>query len=189
MRISFRSEEELLSGIRQKDGDAFRLLYKSYFPMILYFINSNNGSEPEAKDIYQDAIIVLYENLQKEGFQLNCKLKTYLYSICRRLWLKKLAEKNKFYGKVDDFEEFLPLPEEDQDSYDRDKQIQIMNDSLYRLGDPCKTIIEDYFINNFSMQQICDKMGYTNTDTAKNQKYKCLVRLKKIFFSGYHVIK
>ncbi len=56
------------------------------------------------------------------------------------------------------------------------------------LGEPCRTILEDFFIRGYSMQQITDKMGYTNADNAKNQKYKCLLRLKKIFFTRYKAI-
>jgi RNA polymerase sigma factor (sigma-70 family) len=189
MNINYRSEEELLAGLRISDEYAIRFLYKSYFPMVSYFITTNNGTEAEAKDIYQDSIIVLLENLQKSDFMLNCKLKTYLYSVSRRLWLKKLAEKNRFLGRIDDYEQFLPSEETNEDWDEKDRQIQNMQDSLKQLGDPCKTILEDFFINNFNMQQICEKMGYTNADTAKNQKYKCLVRLKKIFFSGYHVME
>jgi hypothetical protein len=61
-----------------------------------------------------------------------------------------------------------------------------MKQALEKLGEPCRTILQDFFIHNFTMQQITEKMGYTNTDNAKNQKYKCLMRLKKIFFASYH---
>ena len=51
-----------------------------------------------------------------------------------------------------------------------------------KLGEPCNTIISDFYLYDASMQDICEKFGYTNPDNAKNQKYKCLVRLKRIFF-------
>jgi hypothetical protein len=50
------------------------------------------------------------------------------------------------------------------------------------LGEPCKTIIEEFYLNSRSMQEICEQFGYTNADNAKTQKYKCLQRLKKLFF-------
>lgn len=183
MKITYRSEEELLLGIRNNDEAALRYLYKSYFPMIQHFIYNNNGEDQDAKDIYQESIIILIENLQKEEFQLKCKVKTYLYSVCRRLWLKKLAERNRFSGRIDDYESFLMIADDQNEEDDNERQIKVLQESLLRLGDPCKTIIEDYFIHSYTMQQICDKMGYTNTDNAKNQKYKCLMRLKKLFFS------
>ena len=58
-----------------------------------------------------------------------------------------------------------------------------MNESLVDLGEPCKTLIEDFYINRLSMEEISEKFGYTNADNAKNQKYKCLQRLKRLFFN------
>ena len=69
----------------------------------------------------------------------------------------------------------------------KEKQIEIMDESLQILGEPCNTIIIDFYINKLSMQEIADKMGYTNNENAKNQKYKCLQRLKKIYFKNYNI--
>ena len=66
---------------------------------------------------------------------------------------------------------------------EKDQQFLLMDKSLTQLGEPCKTIIEDFYIHNLSMQDICEKFGYTNADNAKTQKYKCLQRLKKLFFN------
>ena len=57
-----------------------------------------------------------------------------------------------------------------------------MSEALNALGEPCRSIIEDFYIRDFSMESISDKFGYTNSENAKNQKYKCLQRLKKLFF-------
>jgi RNA polymerase sigma factor (sigma-70 family) len=179
-------DDEILSALKRGDDKALNSLYRTYYPMVLHFIASNNGTEQEAKDIYQESVIVLYENLQLPNFELTCKIKTYIYSVCRRLWLKKLAEKSRYVGKIDDFESFIPFVKEDADIEEKDIQFKVMKQALEKLGEPCRTILEDFFIHNFTMQQITEKMGYTNTDNAKNQKYKCLMRLKKIFFSSYH---
>jgi len=64
----------------------------------------------------------------------------------------------------------------------RDLQFSKMEESLLMLGEPCRTIIQDFYMQNKSMQEICDKFGYTNPENAKTQKYKCLQRLKKLFF-------
>ncbi len=186
-KVQFQTEEELVSAIRQGDESALGSVYKTYFPMVLHFITHNTGTEPEAKDIYQEAMVVFYENMQNPAFELSCKIKTYLYSICRRLWLKKLTHKNRYVGKIEDFESFIPFVKEEESWEDQDAQFGAMQESLAQLGEPCRTILEDFFIHEFSMQQITEKMGYTNADNAKNQKYKCLMRLKKIFFSKYRL--
>ncbi len=183
---NYRTDEQLLLALRNEDEKALGIVYKTHFPMVLHFIGNNNGTESEAKDIYQEAVMVLYENSKEEEFILTCKIKTYLYSVCRRLWLKRLAEKGRFVGKVEDFESFIAFEKDETENMEeREVQYSVMATSLSKLGEPCKTILEDFFVQGLSMLQIAEKMGYTNADNAKNQKYKCLMRLKKIFFIDY----
>jgi RNA polymerase sigma factor (sigma-70 family) len=185
-RENYRTDEQLLDALKDENQKALGIVYKMHYPMILHFITNNNGTEAEAKDIYQEAVIVLYENAQEEEFRLTCKIKTYLYSVSRRLWLKRLAEKGKFVGKIDDFEGFIAFEQDETQDFDeKEQQFSVMQNAMKKLGEPCKTILEDFFVNELSMQQIAEKMGYTNADNAKNQKYKCLMRLKKLFFSEY----
>jgi hypothetical protein len=58
-----------------------------------------------------------------------------------------------------------------------------MNEAMDGLGEPCVSIIRDFYVHGHSMESISAKYGYTNADNAKNQKYKCLQRLKKLFFT------
>ncbi|GAB4034042.1 RNA polymerase sigma factor [Spirosoma jeollabukense] len=184
------TDDELLLGLADGSDDALSQLYRRYFPMVLHFVTSNSGNEDDAKDIYQEALIVLYEKVRSGSLELHCQLKTYLYSIGRRLWLKQLAQRSRFV--VRDVE--TPASDEmavDQlnddliDHEERDRQFTLMADSLGRLGEPCRTLLDDFYIQHLSMQDITEKFGYTNADNAKTQKYKCLMRLKRLFFAEY----
>lgn len=150
--------------------------------MVLKLILSNNGDEDDAKDIFQESVLVLYNKVKSGNFELNSKLKTFLYSVCRRLWLKRLNHQSRNTVDIRDFEDFLPVEDDLEQHEERDKHFKQMEHSLNQLGEPCKTIIEDFYIKARSMHEICEKFGYTNADNAKNQKYKCLQRLKKLFF-------
>lgn len=150
--------------------------------MVLQFIMNNSGDEDDAKDVYQEAIIVLYNKIKSGDFELSSKLKTYIYSVSRRIWLKKLSQQSKKSNNLSDFEDVLAVDEDVEQHEEKDLQFQKMQAALLHLGEPCKTIIQDFYMNNLSMTDICEKFGYTNTDNAKTQKYKCLQRLKKIFF-------
>ncbi|HSZ26140.1 MAG TPA: sigma-70 family RNA polymerase sigma factor [Cytophagaceae bacterium] len=177
------TDKEIVEGIRRDDKGVLEFLYKENFHAVAFFIYNNSGSEQDAKDICQEAVIILYEKLKGDALELNCSVKTYLYSVCRRLWLKKLYYKSKFTGKLDDFENIFST-EEQSEAEEKERDFTRMEVSLNGLGEPCRTILEDYYVNKLSMADICEKFGYTNADNAKNQKYKCLMRLKKIFFSA-----
>jgi RNA polymerase sigma factor (sigma-70 family) len=183
------TDEALLEGLASGSDAALKQLYHRYFPMALHLILSNNGSEDDAKDIFQEALVVLYERAQDESFALSAQLKTYLYSVCRRLWLKQLARKGRYGTPVsDDLSESDGLVSTDEDITDherRNDQFDHMAASLGKLGEPCRTLLEDFYIRQMSMQDITEKFGYTNSDNAKTQKYKCLMRLKRLFFTDY----
>jgi len=176
------TDSEVILGILINSESVLKRLYLAYFPMVLQLIINNNGDGDDAKDVYQEAIIILYNKVKNGDFELSSKLKTYIYSVCRRLWLKRLSQLNRYGGDIKDFEEYLAVDDETEKNNERDIQFNRMGDALKLLGEPCKTIIEDFYINNRSMKEICEDFGYTNADNAKTQKYKCLQRLKKLFF-------
>lgn len=181
---SLPTDREVVLGILNNSVDALNKLYVAYFPMVLQFILNNNGDEDDAKDVYQEAIIVLYNKIKSGSFELSSKLKTYIYSVSRRIWLKKLAQQSRKTNNIADFEDVLVVEEDMEQHEQKDMQFDKMKVALDSLGEPCKTIIQDFYIHNQTMQDICEKFGYTNADNAKTQKYKCLQRLKKIFFQS-----
>jgi DNA-directed RNA polymerase specialized sigma24 family protein len=77
----------------------------------------------------------------------------------------------------------LEIDEEMVDIEEKEEAFDRMAKALDGLGEPCRSIIEDFYFNGQTMETIRDKFGYTNADNAKNQKYKCLQRLKKLFFA------
>src|SRR6185436_11226786 len=84
------SDNSLLSQLIKEDNAAFERLHKDCFPIVAKYVKQNSGSRQDAEDIFQEAIIVLLNNIRHPGFQLTASLKTYLFSISKNLWLKKL---------------------------------------------------------------------------------------------------
>ena len=153
--------------------------------MVQSLVVNNSGTADDAADIFQEAMIVLFEKSKSPEFELNCHLKTYLYSVCRRLWLKKLQQMQRFVKQSDDVEQIIPVEEDLEIHEKRQTDFLIMESALAKIGEPCKSLLEAYYIRKKQMQQIATEFGYTNADNAKTQKYKCLVRLKKLFFAQY----
>lgn len=181
---SIPTDREIILGILNHSEEVLNKLYQGYFPMVLQFILNNNGNEDDAKDVYQEAIIILYDKVKRGDFELSSKLKTYIYSVCRRIWLKRLAQNSKKVNNIADFENVLEVEEDMERLEEKDMLFNRMKNALDSLGEPCKTIIQDFYMHDLSMQEICEKFGYTNADNAKTQKYKCLQRLKKLFFKA-----
>jgi RNA polymerase sigma factor (sigma-70 family) len=180
-------EQSLLRGLAENDTESIEIIYKNNFKIIQSFIINNNGTYDEAKDIFQEAMIALYEKAKSESFVLTCKINTYVYSICRRLWLKRLQQLGKYSNQLDSIEETVAVEEDFEKHIKKNAEYNIMDKALNSLGEPCKSLLEGYYFKQLGMQELAKEFGYTNADNAKNQKYKCLIRLKKLFFTQYNI--
>lgn len=174
----------LLEGLARQDKKAIETIYKENFNLIQSLVLNNNGSTEDAKDVFQEAMIVLYQKVQTGTFELNCQLKTFVYSICRRLWLKRLMQQNR-YALYENHEDLVIVDEEVEDHEQRNLEFSLMEKAMNSLGEPCRSLLEAFYLQKKGMQEIAASFGYTNADNAKTQKYKCLMRLKKLFFSQY----
>lgn len=179
------NEKVLLEGLAVSDKKAVETIYRSNFNMVQSLVINNNGSVDDAKDIFQEVMIVLYEKARSGDFELNCQIRTFVYSVSRRLWLKRLQQQNRFTSSGDSMEPVVPIEEDIEEHDRRNIEFDMMENAISHLGEPCKSLIEAYYLQKQTMQEIAARFGYTNADNAKNQKYKCLMRLKKIFFTNY----
>lgn len=179
------NEQALLEGLAQNKREAVETIYNQHYKMVQTLVLNNSGSIEDAKDIFQEAIVVLYEKTRSGNFVLNCLIKTYVYSVSRRLWLKRLQQQQKFSPEVNGAEEAIAVDEDLELHEQRNADFLLMEKAMSGLGEPCKSLLESYYLQKKSMVEIAADFGYTNADNAKNQKYKCLMRLKKIFFDQY----
>jgi RNA polymerase sigma factor (sigma-70 family) len=182
--VKTEDEQALLRGLARNDRKSVETIYRENYNMVQSLVINNNGSTDDAKDIFQEAMIVLYEKARSGNFELNCQIKTYVYSVSRRLWLKKLQQAGR-YAEIGDIEA-VPTADEDIDSHtQRNTEFEMMDKAIGSLGEPCKGLLEAFYLQKKNMQEIAADFGYTNAENAKTQKYKCLMRLKKIFFTHY----
>jgi RNA polymerase sigma factor (sigma-70 family) len=185
-------DEALVAAVRSGDDRALERLYRQHYPMVAQLVRTNSGSDDEAKDIYQEAVIVFYEKAKQPSFVLTCQVKTYLYAVSRRLWLKRLAERNRFATPFADTETWPPegaavaeTPRDERWALGQEERYHSMEAALHQLGEPCRSLLEGFYLREQSMTDLMHEHGYANTDTAKTQKYKCLGRLRKLFFATW----
>ncbi len=173
------TDVEIVVRIKKGDESGLQYLYNKYYKMMVNMIVKNNGTEEEAKDIFQDALIVLWQKIISEQLVLTSKISTYLYSICQNLWRKELERKKKIINEEVDENKvsFTPSNESEKN--------EIINKCLNLLGDTCRKILMYYYYDGMSMQNIAIKLGFANADTAKTKKYKCKIELDELIKSKY----
>lgn len=170
-------DEEVLERIGRGDEKALDFLYQKYYRMMTRIVLTNSGTEDEAKDVFQDALIVFWQKAANGKLVLTSKISTYLYSICQNLWRKELERKSRLAHETKDG---IVEPEDDLQ-----ERSQIIRHCIAELGDTCRKVLTYYYFDGLSMDVIAERLGFSSTDTAKTKKYKCKKRLDNLVKSKY----
>jgi RNA polymerase sigma factor (sigma-70 family) len=173
-------EDSIIQGLIRNNNAAYQHLYNQYYPVTERFILQNNGTTEDAKDIFQETILVLHQKVQQENLHLTAALKTYIYAVSRNLWLKQLRKKRKTGMRGTD-EMDVSAEEKIIEQETRRNLLQKLGNAFYKMTAHCKTLLVSMFVKNKSMATISAENGYKNIHTAQNQKYKCLEQARKEF--------
>lgn len=179
------NDEVLISSLANGDSHAIRHIYKTFYPTVEKMVFKMNGSMDDAYDTFQDSVTILYEKAKKDELHLTCRLSTYLISIAKHVWLKKLSSKKRQSVSVlyDNLEESIQVDDDINRFFEFEQNVSKLTACFEQIGEPCKGILNAFYVENKSMQEIAVTFGYTNPENAKTQKYKCLNRMRKLFFN------
>lgn len=170
-------DSEILDRISRGDERVLDYLYKKYYRMMTKIVLSNSGTEEEAKDVYQEALLAFWQKAAKGQLVLTSKISTYLYSICLNQWRKELDRKSRLSSDVVDGEEYQ--------QHEAKERLKIVMECIDDLGDVCKKVLTLYYFDGLNMQEVAKKMNFANTDTAKTKKYKCKKKLDTLIKTRY----
>lgn len=176
----------LRSSRRQENDKGFRYMYGAYLGMIQNVVLNNKGDVKDAEDVFQDALIVLYNQSKKDDFELRCTIKTYLYSICRNLWLKKLRKSSRIVELSDTVKQFVTIDESQLKTLEATEEKKIVANYLGQLSDGCQTILRYFYFDKKKISEIADLMGLANEQGAKNKKSMCMKKLKSLMKDSIH---
>lgn len=176
------SQDDLITTIRTQGEGALGAVYENYRDeFLLWIVREYKCSLDDAKDIYQLVIMIFYDNVRTGKLQhLVSSVKTYLFGIGKNIARERQRKEKRFVPIAQ--EKWLKeyLIDEPTDHLD-DGLFSQARIALEKLGQPCQRIVELFYFEKKNMTEISNALGYKNPDTAKNQKCKCMARLRKLF--------
>jgi RNA polymerase sigma factor (sigma-70 family) len=184
-----QTEQQLLMALATGDRKATEQIYRQNYKVIDGWLNKNGGHSSDAADLFQEALVVLFGKVQGGDFKLTSSIGTYLFAICKHLWYKKLEKQRRdpvFFQDSHDAEDNETALAYDSDinvHHEREAHFEQLDVALEQVGEPCRSLLKAFYHHDKNMQEIAADFGYTNPENAKNQKYKCLTRLRKLFYS------
>ena len=167
------SDEEILKGIERNDITILEYFYNNSFRSVRYMVNLNHGSEEDAKDVYQEALVVLFRKLKESNFVLTSSVVTYLYSISRIIWIREIQRRNARETQLSDsLDEEVYYDPKLVDLIERNDRLRLYRQKFEELSEDCKRILQ-MFLNNIPTKEITRLMGYRSEQHTKNRRFRC----------------
>ena len=170
-------ETSILHHIKKGDERMLELVYKKYYRLIIRMVSNKGGTEEEAKDVYQNAVIIFWQKARSGNLKLTSKMSTFIYAIAQNLWLKELDRKKRLSYTEKDYGELV-----DMEIAEREK---IIAHCLSQLDVKCRKILMYHYFDEMSTREIAMKLKMANSNSAKTQKYKCKEKLAGLVKTQY----
>lgn len=182
---------ELMESIQthstETGGRDFEALYEKAFPLFARFAGKMNASFEDAKDIFQDAMVIYYEKSSNASFSITVSPERYIAGIARHLWIRKFnRDKNQIPLSGNEQEQAIPP------DYFPDEQEHKLLAFLERAGEKCMDLLQLFYFGRMSMKAVASSLGYRTEHSAAVQKYKCIgkvreaIRSKALRYEDFH---
>lgn len=177
------TDKELLEKIKANDDAWIRYFYDNWKGGFVSWLGKQlNIDNDNAGEIFQITMVTFYENMisgKVESF--SSSLKTYFFAIGKNKAFDFLKAKKKRAGlSIDQYIIYNGLVD-DNDSHEKhEASLQLIHELLNELGEPCYPLLQLFYFQKLSWGLIAEKLGYKNENSAKNMKYKCILKMKDI---------
>jgi len=178
--VTSKSEDQLfIAGLKQGDPKTLKKIYATFSGPIRGLVVQHGGNAEDAKDVFQEGIMVLYRMAHKPDFKLTSSFLSLLFPICRNVWFKSLR-KRPYYEEVKaDLNVTEPL-DKDIETVMTERAIDSMfQQKLNLLGDKCQNILKLFFAGT-PMKEIVDQLKLSSISFAKKKKFQCKEELVKM---------
>lgn len=176
MRSAKISDEELLNGLVSSNKTVLRQFYTLFFRSTRRLVLLNSGNEEDARDLFQEVLLVLYQKARHADFTLTCALGTYLYSVSRFLWLKELTRRKRESSGFMDEEEFVDPDADVSEINEQNERWLIFRKHFDKLSEDCRKVLS-MFNQGYSIAEITVIMGYNSEQHTRNRRYRCKLSL------------
>jgi RNA polymerase sigma factor (sigma-70 family) len=172
MKKDTYTDSEIINGIYNQNSSILLFVYHKNYKSVRHFIEKNGGADKDAEDLFQDAMILLYNKIREEKLELKCSLHTYLFSVVKLLWLKQIKRQEVRKTVIDECDSFISDNEGILDSILQTERKALFLKHFNELTEDCQKIIT-YFLKGFSISEITKVMGFSSEQHTKNRRFRC----------------
>ena len=171
-------DQRYIKALLANDSLMLNEIYTLFAPRIRRMILQNNGSEADAADIFQEALVAIYQRARREEFVLTCPFDAYLYIVCRNRWINTLNKSGSQQVTFTDTagyntgEDSFKEAEITRQQYERRS---LLLQKLGELGEGCRQLLELSW-SGLPLEEVANKLKNTYGYIRK-KKSECMAKL------------
>jgi len=182
------SDLDYINFIRKGDNRVVAQLYNRLRPQVIGYLRRNRAlSDDDCQDIFQDSIVCLVSNARKDGFSLSCRLETYIIAISKNIASNHLRKDSKVMPIDNGTESFdvidvMPSDDDIELRLEKEEEVSTFRAIFRQMGDSCRRLLTAFYFEDKSYREITETLGvYTNEDSAKTAKNKCITKMRSVY--------
>ena len=164
------NDARILEGILHSDSKVIDFIYKEYYGKVESFLMGKGGNPEHIKDVFQEAMIVVCRKVRENGFVLTCAFSTYLFAVCKNIWMHDLRKHRYRPVEDSDLENLTEEPEQDEEMSHKLKSL--FWNHFSKLSEDCRKLLEMHF-NRVPLAEIQRIFGYSSEHYTSDRKYRC----------------
>lgn len=180
------STEEILDGIVNNNSFIIHRVYKKFFVNVSRYIQNNGGRIEDARDVFQDGIMVIYDQRKQQNLEINTSFNTYIFSVCKFIWLNKLRDKRKmtteeYNSTIDEMNSngLRKYMVQIEELSVKEERARIYQRNFEKLSNECRKLLK-MVANGLNIKEIQIRFGYKSEKFTYKKRSICKDRLIKL---------
>jgi RNA polymerase sigma factor (sigma-70 family) len=171
-------DQKYIEALLNNDLVLLEELYRKFSRKVKWMVLQNHGTEDDAADIFQEALLSIYQKARTQDLVLTCPLDAFLYLICKNKWLNELSKRKfKNVSLIEDngvsfSEDSFKIAEE---CALKEQRFNLISEKLADLGAACQQLLRLSWSGK-SMEEVAQALQVTY-GYARKKKCECMAKL------------
>lgn len=179
LKLNFFGDREIIKKIQTNDRTVLGELFTRYQRLVFSYIQNHGGSEEDAEDMLQEAIIVLWQKVNSGTFQLSARLSTFILAVAKNKWMAQMRKRKRLSGEAVSENTSGGNLSSLEVALNKE-QVEMVHRALEQIPPVCKKILLLFYFEERSLNDIARILKFANADVVKSKKYQCKKSLETI---------
>ncbi len=171
-------DQRYIDALVNNDTIVLHELYQKYSGKIKWLVLKNSGTASDAADIFQEALLSIYNKAKTQAFILTCPLDAFLYLVCKNKWMNELSKRKSPRVTIDDVAVYNlgedPIKQVEELILNEQRN-DLLNKKIAELGENCRQLLRLSWTGK-PMEEVANILN-VSYGYVRKKKCECMAKL------------